>query len=135
MTALPLPSIDRASLYLRFFFHRRVEVRLGRARRDELQCGEEHDSQGIHDGPSKNPKQQRALKSQATHIAKLEQDRQLQTAAINTQAGRIAELERERQTLKEAVAEIAELEQQTAHLARLLDQQRSGPVTAGLGLK
>ncbi len=87
-------------------------------------------------------KQQRTMEAQAIHIATLEQDRQLHTAAINTQAGRIAELERERRThtaeiagLKAAVAKIADLERQTAHLARLLGEQRSGAVTAGLDLK
>lgn len=80
-------------------------------------------------------KQQRRIEAQTMHIAKLKQDHQMQTGAMDTQAGRIAELEREGQSLKAAVAKIADLERQTAHLARLLGEQRSGAVTAGLDLK
>jgi type II secretory pathway component PulJ len=60
---------------------------------------------------------------------------QKQQRTIAAQTTHIAELERERQTLKAAVAEIVELKRQTAHLARLLGEQRAGTVTAGLELK
>jgi hypothetical protein len=56
-------------------------------------------------------KQQRTIAAQATHIAKLQEDRAL---------------------LAQAVAEIAELKQQTALLARLLDQHRLRDVSAAM---
>jgi hypothetical protein len=81
-------------------------------------------------------KQQRVSEAQALHIARLEQDRDLQTT-------RIADLERERRTqaaridaLEKQSAEIAELRLITARLAALLDQQRrSDVVGAGLVLR
>jgi hypothetical protein len=73
-------------------------------------------------------KQQRTIDAQATHIAKMERDRQLQSAAISAQAAEIM-------NLKAGVARVAALEQQMAHMARMLDQQRAGTVTAGLELK
>ncbi len=55
---------------------------------------------------------------------------------------RIDEIERERTAqaeeiagLKATVAEVAQLKQQLAHMARLLDEQRNASVTAGLQLK
>ena len=66
-------------------------------------------------------KQQRTIDAQASHLAKLEQDRLVLTAQITA--------------LRQSVAEIGELKQQMAHMARLLAQQRAGAVTAGLELR
>ncbi len=70
-------------------------------------------------------KQQRTIEAQTTHIARLERDRHLQSAALATQAAEIAGLK----------AVVARIEQQTVHLARLLDQRRGGAVTTAMDLK
>jgi hypothetical protein len=74
-------------------------------------------------------KQHRTIRSQAEHVAQLENDRQLQATASARQADEIA-------GLKRAVAEIGELKRQMAHMARLLEpHEGTGSVTAGLGLR
>ena len=74
-------------------------------------------------------KQNRTLRAQAEHLARLEQDRLRQAAAMEKQADEIA-------GLKRAVAEIAELQQRMNHLASALEQgKRADAVRAGPALQ
>jgi hypothetical protein len=63
-------------------------------------------------------KDRRTIEAQAKHIEKMDRTHSAEIAG-----------------LKAAVAEVAELKQQMAHMAWLLEQQRASTVTAGLALK